>query len=63
MFCFNEVVQANVIQFIPNASDIDTEGIVINVELIIPKKIYHIISGTNFTGTLKEIVKNFQFVL
>ena len=62
MFCFNEVVQADVIQFIPNASDIDTEGIVINVELIIPKKIYHIISGTNFTGTLKEIVKNFQFV-
>ncbi len=62
MFCFNEVVQANVIQFIPNASDIDTEGIVINVELIIPKKIHHIISGTNFTGTLKEIVKNFQFV-
>ena len=62
MFCFNEVVQTNVIQFIPNASDIDTKGIVINVELIIPKKIYNIISGTNFTGVPKKVVKDFQFV-
>lgn len=54
MFGFDEIRQANADQFLSYAGDVDTQRIVIHIELVIPKEIYNVATRTDFSSVLKR---------
>ena len=62
MLCLDEISQSDTRQLLPDTVDVDTQGIIINIKLIIPKEIHNITARTYFPCVLKKIVKDFQFV-
>ena len=55
----DEIGQADAHQLLPDAIDVDTQGIIINIKLIIPKEIDNIPAGAYFPCVLKKIVEYF----
>ena len=55
---FAEQPPENIVQFLSYAGDVDTQRIVIHIELVIPKEIYNVATRTDFSSVLKKVVKN-----
>ncbi len=62
MFGFDKVGQTNTCQFLPNAGNVYTQGIVVHIELIVPQEIDNVIAGTDFSGVSEQIIEYFYFV-
>ena len=59
VLCLDEISQSDTRQLLPDAVDVDTQSIIINIKLIIPKEIYNITARTYFPCVLKKIVEYF----
>ena len=62
MFCPDKILKADGGQLFPDARDIDAQGIVVHIELIVPEEIHDIVSRADGSGVSEEIVKNFDLV-
>lgn len=58
----DKICQADRCQFLTDTGNIYAEGIIIHIKLIIPEKIHNIVPGTDFSGILEKVIKDFQFV-
>ena len=59
MFRFDESLQSDAVEFVPDSGDIHAERIVVNIEPVVPEIIYNIVSRADSSGVLKQITENF----
>ena len=63
VLCLDKIRQTNARQFFPYAVNIDTQSIIIHIQLIVPQILNNISARTDFSSVLEKVIENFQFVL
>ena len=63
MLCPDKILKADGRKLFADTVDIDAQGIVIHVKLIVPQKIHNIAAGTDLSRMFEQIRQDFHFIL